>query len=186
MKKRINLLVKQKKYTHLEQLFGWLRLSIIVLVAIFLFLSFFYYVLFNQKKQEADDLQSQKQELLNYLVANKEVEAKFVFFRNKQKQLSDVLQEDVNFYPYYNLLNDSLKSATPEPHLESVVIDQTKNAVFKVSFDNYESLLSFFKFAESERFLQNFSQLSLSNFQSDTRINNNFQLEFKGSFVALE
>ena len=113
------------------------------------------------------------------------MEAKFIYFRNKERQVSKILTEDVNFYPYYNLLKDSLQSSSPEATLETVLIDKNKTVNFMVSFESYQSLLEFFKFAESDNFLANFSTLVLSNFSNAKSVPQRYELGFKGAFQQL-
>ncbi len=106
--------------------------------------------------------------------------------RDKQKQISLYLKNDVNFFPYYNLLNDSLKSSSPEAQLDSVLIDRSKEADFSVAFVDFPSLLSFLKFAESEVFLKNFTDLSLKGFNLGTQQNKSLKLTFNGIFKDIK
>jgi len=187
MKKGINLLKTQKRFIHLENFFSKIKGGTILIFFIFLTTYLvFYYLLFLQK-QKIDGLVSQKKVLLDFFLQNKEVEAKFVYFRNKQKQISNILKEDVNFFPYYNLLKESLKQVNVEAQLDSVVIDKSKSVSFSLSFNNYSGLLSFLKFAESDDFLENFNQLSLINFSRDDKQTqrNDYKLNFSGKFINL-
>lgn len=183
--KRINLLIKQTKYLRLERIFSSLKLAIVFVIVLFLLTYAAASSLLFKQKQTISELNAQKKSLLELLLANKEVEAKFVYFRNKQKQLSDILKDDVNFYPYYQLLTDSLKKSTPEARLDTVVIDKSKAVNFTVSFNDFASMLSFFKFAESDDFLKNFNLLILSNFSTVQTTKSSYQLVFRGSFSQL-
>ncbi|MBI4009079.1 hypothetical protein HY357_02505 [Candidatus Roizmanbacteria bacterium] len=157
------------------------------MIALFFLLvayAFFYGILLRQK-QKIDNLSTQKKDILEFLLANKETEAKFVYFRNKHKQLSDILEGDVNFYPYYFLLKDSLKSSTPEAILDSVVIDKAKTFTFSVSIEDFPTMLSFLRFAESDDFLKNFNQLILSSFSNTQTSKKGYELGFRGVFIDL-
>lgn len=184
--KRINLLTKQKKYTDISNLFFKLKYLTGFIVLIFLLSYIFFAIVLSGQQNTLSVLESQKKSLLEYLLQNKQVEAKFVYFRSKERQLSEILKDDVNFYPYYNLLQDSLKSSSPEAALENVVIDKNKTVTFSIGFKDNNSMLDFFKFAESDEFLKNFSQLILNTFSSSVlATSNSYKLEFKGVFSQL-
>lgn len=183
--KRINLLVKQGKYIKLEHAFGKLKWVLILFVVFFtacyVFISF---LLFDQKKV-IDSLSQEKEVLLEFLLALNKVEAKFVYFRTKEQQLSDILKDDVNFYPYYKLLDQTLKSLSSSAVLESVTINKLREAEFTLSFPDSKSMISFFKFAESDDFLKNFNTLVLTQFTQIQAESQQFELIFKGTFIAL-
>lgn len=186
MKKKINLLSKQKKYIKLEKVFQVLRVCVLVSGIIVFLLDIIFFSLLLQQKQQLDSLTAEKNKLLEFMVANRKEETSFAYFRNKQKQIASYLKNDVNFFPYYNLLNESLKSSSPEAALDSVVIDKTKDVDFTVVFADFTSLLSFFKFAESDSFLKNFTNLNLKGFDIRTKENKNYKLSFKGSFKDIK
>lgn len=187
MKKGINLLKTHKRYIQIEKIFKKLKATVIALFLIFLtFYLLFYYFLAQQKKK-INQLSSQKKELLKFFLQNKELEAKFIFFNNKQKQIDEILKEDVNFFPYYNLLTDSITISSNRARLESIVIDKSKSVNFTLSFESYSDLLSFLRFAESEDFLKNFKQLLLINFSKNAlqETKNDYKLIFSGKFIDL-
>ncbi len=187
MKKRINLLKTQKRFIHVEKIFRKLKITIFYIFMVFLavYLLFFYFLA--KQKQKIDELTLQKNIHLEFFIKNKDVEAKFVYFRNKQKQLQDILKEDVNFHPYYNLLNESLKTVSNPAKLDSVSIDKQKLVEFGVSFDSFDGLINFLRYAESEEFLKDFSQLSLVSFNKNsiTSTKNNYNLKFSGKFINI-
>lgn len=187
MKKRIDLLKTQSRYIKVENFFKNLKTAIILLFLVFLAVYLVFFYLLSLQKRKISDLSVQKKEFLEFFIQNKEVEAKFVYFRNKQKQFNDVLKEDVNFYPYYNLLKESLQIANVEARLDSVLIDKTKLVSFSLSFTDYSSLLAFLRFAESDEFLKNFNQLDLINFSKDDKqsTKKDYKLIFSGKFINL-
>ena len=184
MKKRINLLITQKKYLNLESLFEKLKIFSIFCFFIILIGSLVAYYFLLQQKREIDLLSDQKKEVLEFLLQNKQVEAKFVYFGNKQKQLTENLKEDVNFLPYYNLLKESLNA---DAGLESVSIDKSKTVTFNLNFADYSDLLNFLRVAENDDFLKNFNQLTLVKFNRDElqKEKNNFKLSFSGKFIDI-
>lgn len=185
MKRKINLLTKQKKYLQVAKIFGSLRLVIVVTICFFLVLFATLYFFLSRQSGKINEIQEQKKKVLNYLVKNKEVEAQFIYFRNKQQDISEILKNDVNFYPYYMLLTNSLKSSSPSATLVSLMIDKDKSVDFTVSFDSLNSLLAFFKFTESPSFLNNFDTLNLIGLNLTQQVKNDFKLNFKGKFVKL-
>lgn len=187
MRKRINLLKAQKRFIFGEQVFSKLKTAIMLIFVFFLFIYAAFYYLLSQQKREIDELATQKKELIEFFIQNKEKEAKFVYFRNKQKQLSDILKEDVNFFPYYNLLKESLNAVNANVRLDSVLIDKSKSVKFSLGFEDYSSLLNFLSFAESDDFLKNFNQLALVNFsKNEIQVaNNDYKLNFSGKFSNL-
>lgn len=197
MKHGINLLTKQKRYQDIEKIFKKLKIGLVFLVLLFLTAYLLIFIeLFNQKKT-IDSLSLQKTSYLQTLTQNKEVEAQFIYFVSKEKQISTLLKNDVKFYPYYNLLNDSLSSSSPSATLQTLVINADRSSEFEVGFNDLVSLLNFLKFSESDIFLRNFTSLHLTNFTAVTSQNNNpasvtpsassknYSLHFKGIFKQI-
>lgn len=164
MKKKINLLTKQKKYQTYETIFKAVKITCVLTIILFVTSYTVYYIILSSQKKELNLYLTQKKNALEYITQNKEVEAKFVYFSSKLQQISQILTEDVNFHPYYTVLTESLKSASPEGQLEKVSIDRNRTVDFSVNLADTPSLLSFLRFIESENFLENFDQLSLTNF----------------------
>lgn len=189
MKKGINLLIKQQRYQNLEKTFEKIKTGVVLIFILFLISYGAAYYFLSQQSKQTKLLNLQKKDILDFLVNNKEVEAKFVYFRGKEKQLGDIIKQDVNFLPYYNLLKNSLKNSTPEAKLDSVVIDKNRKVSFIVSFGDYNGILSFLKFAETDSFLHNFNNLVLSNFNTlakDKTKAGTFSLQLSGSFIELK
>ena len=187
MKKRINLLKANKRFVDREIIFLKIKNSLITLFFLLLLINITLYIFLLQQSQKIVLISNQKKELLDFFIQNKEADVKFAYFRNKEKQLNDILKEDVNFYPYYELLKGSLDNFAVGAKLHAVTIDKTKATNFTISFENYDNLISFLRFAESDDFLHNFNQLSLINFsKNDTQISkNDYRLNFKGLFINL-
>ncbi|MCL4378648.1 MAG: hypothetical protein M1409_09810 [Actinobacteria bacterium] len=188
MKKGINLLVRQSKYLNLEKKLAKVKVVIVLMLILFVVTYFTFLVFLNKQKKDIDTLNNQKKSYMEFLLQNKQTEAKFTVFQNKEKQLSDILEQDVNFLPYYNLLKDSLKSSTPAANLDSVSVDKSRTVNFTVSFTDYKAFLSFLKFAEGDSFLKNFNKLVLSNFSAyNQKINtqSSYKLQLSGVFINL-
>jgi len=187
MKKGINLIIKQKKYLHYENFFKTLRKLLLILVVIFFVISIPSFLLIIQSNKKLDALYLEKKNLLEYLTANKKVEAEFVYLKNKQTQITKIINEDVNFLPYCNLLTDSLKQASPSPTLDAIIITKDRTINFTLRFDDPNSIISFLKFAESEIFLNNFSQLYISQFNLESKKGNQaYQLLLIGKLNPID
>ena len=187
MKKRINLLKANKNFVDREAVFSELKNTFVVFFFILLLVNISIYFYLIRQNQEITQIAEQKKFLIEFFVQNKEADAKFAYFRNKEGQLKDILRQDVSFYPYYNLLKTSLDKFAVGAELYSVTIDKTKTTNFTIIFEEYEHLISFLKFAESEEFLKNFNQLSMVDFtKNETQLTkNDYRLNFSGKFINL-
>ena len=186
MKKGINLISKQKKYLRYEAFFRNIRRTLLIVSSIFLIFLVSVFFTLAVKNKELERVMQEKKRILDFLNTNKEVEAEFVYFRNKHQRLEAILSEDVNFLPYYNLITDSLKSASPEPILEKILITKDRAINFTLNFDNTDSIVLFLKFAESDPFLKNFSQLLISQFNLQSeKAGQNYQLNLVGQLIPI-
>lgn len=191
MKKHINLVIKQKKYQDLEKAFKKLKMVAIILVGIFIGLSILFLGFLYVKKTELEKIQTEEQSLYDYINTNKEAEAKFSLFRGKEQQINTILKKDVNFYPYYNLLVESLSksdnSGSNSATLDSLSINSERQAKFTVAFNTFDELISQFKYFESEAFLTNFTQLSVVNFNPVEQAKaSTYRLNFEGTFKQIQ
>jgi len=168
MKKGINLIIKQKKYLHYESFFRTLRVILFGLTIFFSVTLISLFVLLFIKNRQLEQQMLAKKNLLSFLSNNKEVEAEFAYFHNKQNRLITILNQDVKFLPYYNLITDSLKSASPEPTLDTIIINKDRTVNFTLIFNDANSVIPFLKFAESDQFVSNFSQLVISQFNIES------------------
>lgn len=185
MKKGINLLIKQDQYIRYERVFKQLKLVLVLfcLVALLEYLGL--YLVVQRQREKTVELQNQNQTLLNYIVQHKQVEANLLFFKQKEQQLVTILKTDVNFYPYYELLTNSLLQYGPQAKLVSLTMDNTHESEFTLQFPDYSSMLTFFKFAETDEFVKNFATLMLANFTATPGEQQSYQLVFKGTFKEI-
>lgn len=158
-----------------------------VMIIIFFVILIPSFIIVAQQNNQLNGLLEEKKSLLEYLNQNKEVEAEFVYFRNKESQLNGIINQDVNFLPYYNLLTDSLKQASPSPLLDAIVITKDRTVNFTLRFSDTNSITSFLRFAESDKFLNNFSQLVISQFGIELKKgSSNYQLLLLGKFNPID
>jgi hypothetical protein len=194
--KRINLFAKQKKYLKIEQYFSWFRTAVIILVIGFLtFIGFILISLF-QQQQKLKALDLQRKQYLAFLTRNNQVEAKFIFYKNKNTEFNNIMTNDVNFLPYYRVLNESLKFSTSAALLNTLTINKDRNTDFSILVEDYDTAFQFIKYAETDHFLKNFEALTLVEFSSQlntktlltTTLDNQTRLitlSFKGKFRKL-
>lgn len=185
MRKRINLIPVQKKYVLIERSLSRLKLIALGLFFILFVLNMAVYLITLDDNKNMSLLTEEKKRLLEYLLQQKEVEAKFIYFYSKERQLSGIIKNDVSFYPYYKLLTDSLKQSTSEASLASVIIKKDRSVEFTVGFETYDSLQTFFKNMESEEFLKNFEKLVMERFDSDSKTTESYSMSLKGLFKQL-
>jgi hypothetical protein len=185
MKKGINLLIKQDQYIKYERVFKQLKLVLVLFCIVALLEYIGLYLVVRSQRQKTVELQNQNQTLLNYIVQNKQVEANLLFFNQKEHQLVTILKTDVNFYPYYELLTNSLLQYGAQAKLVSLTMDNSRLSEFTLQFPDYSSMLTFFKFAETDEFVKNFDTLVLSNFTATPGSQQSYQLVFKGTFKEI-
>lgn len=193
MKKRINLFIKKKKVSpnsistdkiNFYSTFIGIILFVVFLVFIFLQL---------QVQAQKSALLKEKQELYDFIIANKDDIAKMNIYTRKNTQLKGFLKDDAEFLPYYNLLKDALvryDDAELNPVLDYMQIDKNKNTEFTVQFTEYPPAYEFLKVMESPEFLDNFIELKLVGFNlhdSPTIFSEKrgYELQFKGKFKPI-
>ena len=187
MKKGINLIIKQKKYLRYENFFRALRVILLGLTIFFSITLISLFAFLFIKNRQLEQLMLEKKNLLNFLSKNKEVEAEFAYFHNKQNRLITILNQDVKFLPYYNLITDSLKSASPEPKLDTIIINKDRSINFTLIFNDANSVIPFLKFAESDQFVNNFSQLIISEFSiTSEKDSQSYQLGLVGKLNPID
>lgn len=187
MKKRINLLIYHKKYKETELVFSVIRKGVTVFLFFSLLIIPLMLLILNNKKTQLNQLIEERNKLKEKLNKKKEVEIAYQIFSHKFGQLKEILSFDVNFFPNYQLINDSLKNATTGAFLDSIEIDKNKKTNFIVSFQNIDELINFLNYIEEKKYLSNFSQLTLKSFTLDqssfgSQAIKKYQLNFSGQF----
>lgn len=187
-KTKLNLLTNREDYQKIERVFSLIRWLFYVQLGILILLFLFFSVsLFNQSRA-IDNLFDQKKSLLQSL-ANKETdEAKLLYAQDKYQALKTFLKDDARSLPYYNLLNSALSKSTESAALKSFLISKNRDVTFTVSFASFDSLLSFFRFIESDDFLKNFENVSLKNFTTagTGATKTSYELTLTGKFIELK
>ncbi|OGK18341.1 hypothetical protein A3G67_03550 [Candidatus Roizmanbacteria bacterium RIFCSPLOWO2_12_FULL_40_12] len=185
-KTKINLLSDRQDYARLERYFLFLRIGVLLYAfVLFGIIAIFAYFLFQQNNQ-VQSLLEKKKTYLTTLNVQKEDEAKLIYISKKVNAYQTFLKDDARFLPYFTLLNNTLKTSSQAGTLSGFVIDKNRDVEFKLSFARLEDMLASFKFVESDQFLQNFEELSLVKFLSQsTTSQKNYEISFEGKFMEL-
>ncbi len=184
---KLNLLTNREDYQRIEKTFFFIRvffyLQIVVLIGIIIV---FFILLINQNKK-IEELSNQKKVLLETLKNKESDEVKFQYLQDKYQNLTTFLKEDAQSLPYYNLLNTAFGRSTESATLKVFSIAKNRDVTFTVAFGNINSLLSFFRFIESDEFLKNFESVSLKSFSAlgESKTKENYELAFIGRFVEI-
>ena len=195
MKKRINLLRKKKHFSRFVSIAHNIKqygtLFGIVFFVLFVFVVFQTIVLHN----ESGDLIKKKQLYLSLLAEQKDIEANTRFFKGKLTQMGKFEADDARFVPYYNVLLNAIGSSSQSAVLDTVDIDKNRKTSFVVKFKDYEGMISFLKYVESDLFLKNFDELSMASLnlsreiastnRVNTQLNKSYQLQFQGKFKLI-
>ncbi len=188
-KSKINLLINREDYKKYEVLFSWLRIVTVIIVCLFIIVSLFFFFVNADQTKQLDSLLSQKQSLLQSL-KNRQVDvAKLSYVESKYQSLSEYLKDDAYSYPYYNLLTAALTPSTGSANLKSFNINKNRDVSFIVAFNNFAELMNFFRFAESEKFLNSFEKISLKSFSTiggSSNKTDSYELNFIGRFVPIK
>lgn len=185
-KKRINLLQNRYDYYALERIFKWLKTGVIVYAVLFIAMSFGALVFYLYKNRELSRLENQQKLLLLSSDSQKNDEAKLLILSRKLSYYKEFIKDDAQFVPYYNLLLEALKTSSQSGTLSEFDIDKKHEVHFTVRYSSFEEMTQSFAFIESERFLQNFKTLSMSNFFGTSSTQTKYELSFKGEFKEIK
>jgi len=184
-KKYINLFGKghAAEQSRFNALIRWILTG----AGVLLFAAFIVVNLFQISQQkELKEIIGKKNDLLSQTLNSKDTEAKMNYLKAKLNQLDTFSKDDTLFVPYYNLLRETLAQASNSSYLETISIDNKKNTKFSVRLNDFDSLMNFVHYVESDRFKDQFSDLILTSFNllegSKANKAKDYQLTFSGKF----
>ena len=184
---RTNLLIRKRGYSDILKYFKIFRISLLVMTTIILLFAFVTGYLIFVQSQELEKLTQEKEKNLQLLSTKKEDEVKLIKIANKTKDLEIFSKDDANFYPYYEILNQSFSLSTESANIENLNIEKDRKFNFSISFTDIKSLLETFKFIESENFLKNFSTIYLKSLETQDRQEVKFyRITFEGVFKEID
>lgn len=186
---KINLAISREDYQKYELYFVWLKTSLFILGLAFfvIFLSFF--ITLKNKNDANNALKLQKKTLLEALKDKKGDEARLFYIQKKYGDLKTFLKDDASSLSYYRLLTEALKESSETAMIKSFSIDKSRKASFTIGFNSFPELNSFFKFIESEIFLNNFEAITLKSFSlagAQDTASVNYEISFSGRFKNVQ
>jgi len=183
---RTNLLISKHGYSNILRYLKIFKLLILIISSIILIFVLIFGVLIFKQNQKLEMLGQQKQDNLQILSTKKDDEVKLIKIANKIKNLEAFSKDDANFYPYYQILNQTFSLSTEEAKIEDLNIQKDRKFNFSLSFTDLKSLLETFKFIESEEFLKNFSTIFLKNLETqDKQGIKLYRITFEGTFKEI-
>lgn len=195
MKKRLNLFNRKKRFDFFSAYANKVKQYGTVIGIIFFLVFVFTIIQTISVRGQVQSLTKKKQLYLALLINDKDIEANTRYFKGKQTQLLKYEKDDARFLPYYSVLVSALSSSSQSATLDSIEIDKNRDATFIVKFKDYDGMVQFLRYVESEEFLSNFEALSMASLNlsrssgSTTKVqsavNKNYQLQFKGRFKEI-
>lgn len=183
---RTNLLVSKRGYSDILKYFKVFRISLLIMTIVILLFAFITGYLIFMQTQKLEELTQEKQKNLQLLSTKKEDEVKLIKIANKTQDFETFSKDDANFYPYYEILNQSFSLSTESANIENLNIEKDRKFNFSISFTDIKSLLETFKFIESENFLKNFSTIYLKSLETQDKQEVKFyRITFEGVFKEI-
>lgn len=184
---RTNLLVSKRGYSDILKYFKIFRISLLIMTIIILLFTIIVGYLIFMQSQKLEELTQEKQKNLQILSTKKEDEVKLIKIANKTQDIETFSKDDANFYPYYEILNQSFSLSTESANIENLNIEKDRKFNFSISFIDIKSLLETFKFIESENFLKNFSTIYLKSLETQDKQEAKFyRITFEGVFKEID
>ncbi|HLL60383.1 MAG TPA: hypothetical protein VK338_01580 [Candidatus Nitrosocosmicus sp.] len=185
MKKRANLILKKKSYENLEKVFGYFRIFTFLFVFSIFVSIFTLFILKNKSNQEKQKLNTEKTILLESILARKEVEKNALLFNQRGITFNNFLKQDVNFLPYYKLLQKYLPLSSQAASIEKIDYDNKRNVTIVLRFNNYDNFYNSLSFLQDKEFLSIFDSLTLEAFSINEAKVNNYTLTLSGKFKQI-
>jgi len=190
-KSKINLIISREDYQKYENIFFWIKIFFIILLIVFFVIFGTFYLKTNNESRFNSRLKEQNSALLEELQYKSGDEEKILYLQKKFADLRLYLKDDAYSSPYYSLLNSAIKESSQSSFLKSFKIDKNRQVDFTISFFSFPELSSFFRFIESNVFLNNFENISLKSFtvigQDESSGNKeNYELSFIGRFIPIK
>lgn len=187
-KNNINLLINREDYQKYENLFERLKLTAAILTVILVIIFAYFYFSIKNQFNIYEKMNLQKKTYLELLTSRRGDEAKINYIEKKYSDLKKFLKDDASSSTYFEILSDSIKNSSESAKLTSLEVDKTRNTSFTITFSEFEKMMDFLKFAESEVFLKNFESIALKNLEvvGGKQTTNNYELSFTGKFIPVE
>jgi hypothetical protein len=148
-----------------------------------------FFITIKNKDAANNAMEKQKQILLVAMKDKKGDEAKLFYLQKKYTDLKTYLLDDAASLPYYTLLASALKESSESSTIKSFTINKSRDASFTIAFNSFPELNSFFKFIESDIFLDNFEAITLKSFSvasAQETNSENYEISFSGRFIPIK
>ena len=187
-KNRINLLVNREDYQKYENFFERLKLTAAILTVILTIIFTYFYISIKNRFNSYEKMNLEKKTYLQLLTERRPDEAKINYIQKKYLDLKTFLKDDASSVAYYEILYNAISNSSESAKLKSLEVDKKRNTSFTITFSIFEKMMDFLKFAESEKFLNNFESISLKNLDivGNKEKNENYELSFSGKFVPVK
>ncbi len=189
MKKHINLLTKKKDYTQREKYFRYFRRTTLILSIVTLSLFFTIFIVKRGDEIEYEELLKRKQVFLTDSLSNKDRETKISYINQKGTYFKKVSANDMQFLPYYSVLESYLLRSTGFDSTESAKIQEVKfnnkrNIEMSIIVTGKDRLLSVMNALESDSLLGSFESLIVDKISTINAENEVYEIEFVGNFKS--
>ena len=185
MKKRIDLFSQRITSKQLVDYLRHVRVYSLTLFIVQLVIIILLSVLFLYFSSLTDRLSEKKSTYNRYIVLNTPFVQDLRRFAVKFSLLKETLKDDARSYTYYNHLKTIISKAPAKGEILDFSIDNTQKIEFTIQVSTYEDAIAFIEYSENPSFLENFTVITLNEFQIDAGENSSYDLAYSGSFVPL-
>jgi len=153
----------------------------IALIGVVILLSSAYFFL----SSKLNNLTKKRSTYNRYIVLNTPFVQDLRRFAIKYSLLKSILQDDAKSYSYYNHLQSILIKAPVQGTITNFTINNAQEAEFIITFASYSDAISFIEYSENPDFLEQFTTISLNEFQIQKDEDVPYNLSYSGTFVQL-
>lgn len=170
MKKHINLLHKNREYETQEKRFYYIRLATVALGLVAVILIATLFIIKSQEEKQYSQLLTSKEQYLRELLAVKDTQEKIAYVNTRADYLKNVVKEDVNFAPYYDVLKRTLFDpiaigSSNSAEIKRIHFDNNQSVELQINLYSDAALNTYLSTLESEQFLSQFQNFALFGFK---------------------
>jgi hypothetical protein len=186
MKKHINLLLKRPGYKKIELFFDYFKIVTIFIGFCSFASAFVLFLVVNSARAEYNSLLVQKQQYLQDINQKQDIEKKALYINQKSSTVNTILKNDLNFLPYYTLLQQYLPLDSNAASIESIEYNNKREVEIILAFNNYAEFYNSLANLQDQKFLSIFESLKLESFTITEEKNNIYRLSLKGKFKQIK
>jgi hypothetical protein len=186
MKKHINLLLKRPGFKKVEVFFDYFKIITVFIGFCSLASAFVLLLLIGSVKAEYNGLLNQKTQYLQDISQKQDIEKKALYINQKSSAVNTILKNDLNFLPYYTLLQQYLPLDSNSASIESIEYNNKREVQIVLAFSDYTEFYNSLSNLQNEQFLSIFEVLKLQSFSITEEKNNIYRLSLAGKFKAIK